>query len=72
MYVYASDGTYLGGCTGDGKYNSTNKANITPDPVTMDLRNINETPAYMKITVFPNNVASNNSPATQLKLVAEN
>lgn len=72
MYVYASDGTYLGGCTGDGKYSSTNKANITPDPVTMDLRNINETPAYMKITVFPNNVASNNSPATQLKLVAEN
>lgn len=72
MYVYASDGTYLGGCTGDGKHNSTNKANITPDPVTMDLRNINETPAYMKITVFPNNVASNNSPATQLKLVAEN
>ena len=72
MYVYASDGTYLGGCTGDGKYNSTNKANITPDPVTMDLRNINETPAYMKITVFPNNVAFNNSPATQLKLVAEN
>lgn len=72
MYVYASDGTYLGGCTGDGKYNSTNQANTTPDPVTMDIRNINETPAYMKITVFPNNVASNNSPATQLKLVAEN
>ena len=71
MYVYASDGTYLGGCTGDGKYSSTHRANATPDPVTMDLRNINEEPAYMKITVFPNNVASNNSPSTQLKLVVE-
>lgn len=36
----------------------------------MDLRNIQEEPTYMRITVFPNHIASNNSPATQLKLIA--
>ena len=36
----------------------------------MDLRNISEEPAYMKITVYPNNVATNNDPANQLKLMA--
>ena len=36
----------------------------------MDLRNIQEEPAYMRVTAFPNNVVTNNSPATQLRLIA--
>ena len=69
MYVYASDGTFLGGSYGGGKYNTDGKANNTADSATMDLRSVTEEPAYMRITVFPNNVATNNSPATQLKLI---
>ena len=70
MYVYASDGTFLGGCYIDGKYNITSNRHPSIESITMDLRNIQEEPAYMRITVFPNRIASNNSPATQLKLVA--
>lgn len=70
IYVYASDGTFLGGHYGNGKYNANGQANETTEPITMDLRNISEEPAYMKITVYPNNVATNNDPANQLELIA--
>ena len=70
IYVYTSDGTFLGGHYGNGKYNTNGQANETTEPITMDLRNISEEPAYMKITVYPNNVATNNDPANQLKLIA--
>ena len=67
MYNY---GTFLGGHYGNGKYNANGQANETTEPITMDLRNISEEPAYMKITAYPNNVATNNDPANQLKLMA--
>ena len=70
MYVYASDGTFLGGTYGGGKYNTDGGSDSSGENVTMDLRNIQEEPAYMRITVFPNRIASNNSPATQLRLIA--
>ena len=70
MYVYASDGTFLGGSYGGGIYNTDGKTDSSGGNVTMDLRNIQEEPAYMRITVFPNRIATNNSPATQLKLIA--
>lgn len=69
MYVYASDGTFLGGSCGGGKYNTDGDSDASGGNVTMDLRNIQEEPAYMRITAFPNHIASNNSPATQLKLI---
>lgn len=70
MYVYASDGTFLGGSYNGGKYNTDGGDDTSGGNVTMDLRNIQEEPAYMKITVYPNNIPTNNNPSNQLKLIA--
>ena len=70
IYAYTSDGTFIDySHSGDGNM-SGDGGKVTPSY--LDLTQYSQTPAYLRITVFPNHVASNNSPATQLKLVAEN
>lgn len=70
IYAYTSDGTFIDySHSGDGNM-SGDSGKVTPSY--LDLTQYSQTPAYLRITVFPNHVASNNSPATQLKLVAEN
>ena len=60
-------GRYFTGSIQDCKiYNEA----LTVDEINTYIDAIPETPAYMKITVFPNNVATNNNPANQLKLVS--
>lgn len=70
IYAYTSDGTFIDySHSGDGNM-SGDGGKVTPSY--LDLTQYSQTPAYLRITVLPNHVASNNSPATQLKLVAEN
>lgn len=70
IYAYTSDGTFIDySHSGDGNM-SGDGGKVTPSY--LDLTQYSQTPAYLRITAFPNHVASNNSPATQLKLVAEN